>query len=188
MSASVLDRSARPDAIDASTLRPFDVLRVGASGPRARTTRTALSALGVSIGIAAMVGVLGLSESSKSALLDEISALGTNLLTVEPGTGFGGGDGQLPESAVGNIERLEEVEAASAVYPVETDVLKNEVEDVGETGGLSVIAADDDLLDTLNGAVATGTWHTPATSAYPTVVLGSVASERLGIDTVDEPT
>ena len=66
-----------------SRLRPSDVLRVGASGPRARKMRTALSALGVSIGIAAMVGVLGLSESSKSALLDEISALGTNLLTVE---------------------------------------------------------------------------------------------------------
>ena len=77
----------------ASRLRPSDVLRVGASGPRARKMRTALSALGVSIGIAAMVGVLGLSESSKSALLDEISALGTNLLTVESGVGIGGGDG-----------------------------------------------------------------------------------------------
>ena len=117
MNTSTPDRSTRRPAVDASTLRPFDVLRVGASGPRARTTRTALSALGVSIGIAAMVGVLGLSESSKSALLDEISALGTNLLTVEPGTGFGGGDGQLPESAVGSIERLDGVETASAVYP-----------------------------------------------------------------------
>jgi putative ABC transport system permease protein len=36
--------------------------------------------------------------------------------------------------------------------------------------------------------VSAGTWHTDATSAYPTVVLGSVASERLGIDTLDEPT
>ena len=188
MSAADLNRPTPPAAVDASTLRPLDVLRVGASGPRARRTRTALSALGVSIGIAAMVGVLGLSESSKSALLDEISALGTNLLTVEPGTGFGGGDGQLPESAVGSVERLEEVGAASAVYPVEANVLKNEFVDAGETGGLSVIAVDDELLETLNGEVAAGTWHTDATSAYPTVVLGSVAAERLGIDTVDEPT
>ncbi len=188
MSAAGRDLSARRTTVDASTLRPLDVLRVGASGPRARTARTALSALGVSIGIAALVGVLGLSESSKSALLDEISALGTNLLTVEPGAGFGGGDGQLPDSAVGSIERLDGVETASAVYPVEADVLKNEFVDPGETGGLSVIAADDDLLDTLNGAVAAGTWHTEATSGYPTVVLGSVASERLGIDSLDEPT
>ncbi len=188
MSARGPGRSTRRPAVDASTLRPLDVLRVGASGPRARTTRTALSALGVSIGIAAMVGVLGLSESSKSALLDEISALGTNLLTVEPGTGFGGGDGQLPDSAVGSIERLDGVETASAVYPVDADVLKNEFVNAGETGGLNVIAADNDLLDTLNGGVSAGTWHTDATSAYPTVVLGSVASERLGIDTLDEPT
>ncbi|MEL6894379.1 MAG: ABC transporter permease, partial [Actinomycetota bacterium] len=146
--------TAAHHAVGASTLRPVDVLRVGASGPRARTTRTALSALGVSIGIAAMVGVLGLSESSKSALLDEISALGTNLLTIEPSTGFGGGDGELPDTAVGSLERLDGVQNAAAVYPVEADVLRNEFVDPGETGGLSVLAADAELLDTLNGSIA----------------------------------
>ena len=95
-----------PQRTSASRLRPSDVLRVGASGPRARKTRTALSALGVSIGIAAMVGVLGLSESSKSALLDEISALGTNLLTVESGVGIGGGDGKFPEGSLAAVKLL----------------------------------------------------------------------------------
>jgi len=185
------DRSSQELAdqdVAASTLRPADVLRVGASGPRARGTRTALSALGVSIGIAAMVGVLGLSESSKSALLDEISALGTNLLTVEPGAGFGGGDGELPESAVGAVERLDSADTAAAVYAVDTSIVKNEFVDPGETGGLGVVAADAALLDTLNGELADGRWHDEATSAYPSVVLGSVAGERLGITDLDEPT
>ena len=171
-----------------SRLRPSDVLRVGASGPRARKMRTALSALGVSIGIAAMVGVLGLSESSKSALLDEISALGTNLLTVEAGAGFGGGDGAFPEEALPAINRIETVEIASAVYDVDASVLKNEFVPTGETGGLTVVAAHESLLDTLNGSIAEGAWLNEATSNYPSVVLGSVASERLGITTLTQPT
>ena len=95
------------DQSPASKLRLNDVVRVGASGPRARKTRTALSALGISIGIAALVGVLGLSESSKSALLDEISALGTNLLTLEAGGGIGAGDGQLPDDVAHGRRQVE---------------------------------------------------------------------------------
>ncbi len=172
----------------ASRLRPSDVLRVGASGPRARKMRTVLSALGVSIGIAAMVGVLGLSESSKSALLDEISALGTNLLTVEAGAGIGGGDGALPEEALAAVNRIETVEIASAVYDVDANVLKNEFVPSGQTGGLAVVAANESLLDTLKGATADGAWLNEATSTYPSVVLGSVAAERLGIMTLTQPT
>lgn len=171
-----------------SRLRPSDVLRVGASGPRARKMRTALSALGVSIGIAAMVGVLGLSESSKSALLDEISALGTNLLTVEAGAGIGGGDGAFPEEALAAVNRIETVEIASAVYDVDASVLKNEFVPSGQTGGLTVVAANESLLDTLNGEIAEGAWLNEATSTYPSVVLGSVAAERLGITTLTQPT
>ncbi|MEM9514270.1 MAG: ABC transporter permease [Actinomycetota bacterium] len=183
-----MSSSALQAARATSRLRPSDVLRVGASGPRARKLRTALSALGVSIGIAAMVGVLGLSESSKSALLDEISALGTNLLTVEAGAGFGGGDSSLPDSASASIDRIPTVQTASAVYSVDASILKNEFVDEGQTGGLTVVAADTALLDTLNGAVAVGSWFTEPTSTYPTVVLGSVAAERLGIVSLDQPT
>ena len=171
-----------------SVLRPADVVRVGASGPRARKMRTALSALGVSIGIAAMVGVLGLSESSKSALLDEISALGTNLLTVEAGSGFGAGDSSLPESSVASIERIPTVQTASAVYAVDVDVLKTEFVDEGQTGGITVVAADEALLDTLNGEVAAGRWLDEASSQYPAVVVGSVAAERLGVSDLSQPT
>ena len=176
-----------PQRTSASRLRPSDVLRVGASGPRARKTRTALSALGVSIGIAAMVGVLGLSESSKSALLDEISALGTNLLTVESGVGIGGGDGKFPEGSLAAVNRIETVETASAVHDVEASLLKSEFIPSGQTRGLTVVAASESLLETLNGEVAEGRWLDNATSEYPAVVLGSVAAERLGITTLTQP-
>ena len=53
----------QPAQLPHSRLRFGDVLRVGAGGLKTRRLRTALSTLGVAIGIAAMVGVLGLSAS-----------------------------------------------------------------------------------------------------------------------------
>ena len=178
------DRAAR----QGSRLRFGDVFRVGASGPRARKMRTALSALGVSIGIAALVGVLGLSESSKSALLDEISALGTNLLTVEAGSGFGGGDSALPDSSVAMIDRIPTVTASAAVWSIDDDVYRTEFIPEGQTGGVQVVAAEADLVETLNGSVAEGTYFTEETGAFPVVAVGSVAAERLGIRNLDRPT
>lgn len=171
-----------------SRLRLGDVFRVGASGPRARKMRTALSALGVSIGIAALVGVLGLSESSKSALLDEIAGLGTNLLTVEAGGGFGAGDSALPDASVATIGRIPTVDEVSAVWDVDADVYRNEFIPEGETGSISVVAADEDLVDTLNGELAHGRYLDESTGSYPNAVLGSVAAERLGIRDLNEPT
>ena len=66
----------------ASKLAPRDVLRVGAVGLGARKLRAALSALGIAIGIAAMVAVLAISESSKADLLSSLDRLGTKLLTL----------------------------------------------------------------------------------------------------------
>src|SRR5438128_9383342 len=76
-----------------------DVLRVSSIGLRTRKLRAALSALGITIGIASMVAVLGLSESSRSALLTQLDRLGTNLLQVQAGSGIGLGNAQLPSTA-----------------------------------------------------------------------------------------
>ena len=179
-----MTRNAR---IQPSHLRLGDIFRVGASGPRARKMRTALSALGVSIGIAALVGVLGLSESSRSDLLDELSDLGTNLLTVEAGQGFGGGDSQLPASSPDAALRIPTVEQSSAVYTVDASVRRTEFISENETGGITVAAVEADLLDVLNGNVAEGRFLDDTAAEYPTAVLGSVTSERLGITDLDEP-
>jgi putative ABC transport system permease protein len=167
-----------------SSFRFVDSLRVGTAGLGARKFRTALSALGITIGIAAMVGVLGLSESSRADLQAEIEALGTNLLTVEPGTGFGSGDATLPEESTIMVRRIGAVEAASGIIDLEDAVLLNDQINPTETGGVEAMAVDLDLLTTLNGSVVTGTWFDEATAAYPTVVLGAVSAERLGIDDV----
>lgn len=172
--------------LEPSRLRAADVVGVGSSGLRSRKMRTALSALGVTIGIAAMVGVLGLSESSRADLRNQIEALGTNLLTVSPGTGFGAGDGALPEESVAKIGRIGPVEQVADVVSVDATVLRNDLVNENQTGGITVAAADLDLLDTLNGSVATGVWLNDATAQFTNVVLGSVTAERLGIVDVTE--
>lgn len=144
--------------------------------------RTALSALGIMIGIGAMVGVLGLSESSKSELIAQLDSLGTNLLTVEAGTGFGAGSGELPVTAAAMISRIGPVETTTAVSEV-TDVYvyRNDFVPEGQTNGITVQAVDLTLVETLAGSVAQGVWLNEATAQYPVTVLGSVTAERLGI-------
>lgn len=179
--------AAEPTAtkLPPSRLLPTDVLIVGSSGLRSRKTRTALSALGVMIGIAAMVGVLGLSESSQADLTKKIEALGTNLLTVSPGGGFGAGDSALPEESVAKIGRIGPVERTADVVELEQLPLRNDLINENETAGITAVAADLDLLETLNGSLAAGVWLNPATAATPNAVLGSVTAERYGVESVE---
>ncbi len=168
-----------------SRLHPRDLGRTATVGLRTRRLRTALSALGIMIGIAAMVGVLGLSESSKSELLAQLDRLGTNLLTVEAGTGIGIGSGELPQEAAAMIAQIGPVETTTVVSAVDdAKVYRTDYIPEGQTGGISVQAVDLNLLDTLAGAVADGRWLDAATGAYPTAVLGAVAAERLGFTEV----
>ena len=101
-----------------SRLLPADVLRVASVGLHTRRLRAALSALGVAIGIAAMVAVLGISDSSKAGLVAELNELGTNLLTVTPGETFLGEAAKLPEAAVRDVRNLHSVRSAAAVTSV----------------------------------------------------------------------
>lgn len=169
------------DGLEPSKLHFVDALRTANVGLHTRKLRAALSALGIMIGIAAMVGVLGLSESSKSDLLAQLDRLGTNLLTVQAGTGIGIGSGELPEEAAGMIARIGPVETTSSISTVDANVYKNDLIPSGQTGGITVQAVDTNLLDTLAGSLADGKFLDAATANYPTAVLGSVAAQRLGI-------
>jgi putative ABC transport system permease protein len=165
-----------------SRLRSADVLRVGGAGLRTRRLRATLSALGIAIGIAAMVAVLGISESSKSDLISTLDRLGTNLLRVAPGQTILGEDADLPEQAGPMIGRIGPVESVSAVETVEATVRRTNYIAEEETGGISVMAADPTLLTTLGATVRRGVYLDEAKARYPAVVLGSKAAERLGID------
>ena len=167
-----------------SRLHPGDLLRVGSVGLVTRRVRAALSALGIAIGIAAMVAVLAGSESSKADLLADLDRLGTNLLTVSPGKTIGGNNASLPTGATGMVGRIGAVQQSSATGSVGATVRRTDRIPETETGGITVRAATTDLLETLGGRMASGRFLDAATERYPTVVLGAVAAERLGITDV----
>jgi putative ABC transport system permease protein len=165
-----------------------DLLRVASVGLRARPLRaalSALSALGIAIGTAAIVGVLGLSASSQAGLLAEIDRLGTNMLTVEPGQRLGGGAAQLPREAPARITHLDNVQLVAHTGLVKDEkVYRSSLIPKGNSGGLQVRAASLNLLSVLGTGVARGNWLNEGTAREPVTVLGSAAARRLGIDCV----
>jgi putative ABC transport system permease protein len=165
-----------------SRLAPGDVVRVGAVGLASRRLRAALSALGIAIGIAAMVAVLAISESSKADLLSALDRLGTNLLTVAPGQSIFGDEAVLPDQAAAMAGRIGPVETVSATGAVDASVYRSELIPDVETNGISVVAADTSLPTTLGASLSAGVFLDAATAKYPAVVLGSTAARRLGID------
>jgi len=174
-------RHPSPNTLKPARLRLSDVTRLGGYGLQSRPLRAVLSALGIAIGIAAMVAVVGISASSHADLDRQLKTLGTNLLTVKPGKTFGGKDAQLPDTAVAMIKNVGPVLSATAIGMVpDAHVYRNDRIPVVETAGMSVAAARLDLLSTVSAELDHGTWLNAATERYPTVVLGARAAKQLG--------
>jgi putative ABC transport system permease protein len=173
-----------------STLAPSrlgfgDLARVASVGLRTRRLRAALSALGIAIGVASIVAVLGLSSSSQAGLLREIDRLGTNLLTVEKGQTLTGAQAELPVPAPSMIQRIPGVEREADTGLVQdAKVYRSPLIPSAETNGLQVQAASLDLLPAIGSQVAQGRYLNAATAREPVAVLGAVAAERLGIDRI----
>ncbi|TMR97822.1 ABC transporter permease [Nonomuraea basaltis] len=165
-----------------SRLLRSDVYRLGASGLRSRPTRVVLSAIGIAIGIAAMIAVVGISTSSRAKLDAQLASLGTNLLTVQPGTSLTGQDTTLPVESTGKVGLIRGVSIAGAVATLpDVKVYRSRLIDADKSSGLVVQVADLHILGLLDGTLRQGAWLTKATANYPTVVLGGIAADRLGI-------
>jgi putative ABC transport system permease protein len=166
-------------------LQLSDVTRLSAVGVRTRKLRAGLSALGIAIGVAAIVAVLGLSASSQAGLLAEINQLGTNLLTVSNGQSLMGGTAELATSAppmIGRIRGVEHVQSTGAVSGA--NAYRNPYVPSVDTNGLIVQAASLDLLPIVATAVAQGHYLNAATAQEPVAVLGATAALLLGVDHV----
>lgn len=161
-------------------LAPADVLGLGLLGIRTRKARAALSALGISIGIATMIIVMGIPASSQKALLVRLSALGTNMLqaTANPGQNP---PVVFPPESPDMVARIGPVTIASAVANTQTTVARSDRIDPDHDTGLAVLASRLNLLQAVNGTVRTGRFLDAATEKFPTTVLGAAAATRLGI-------
>ena len=166
-------------------LRVADLARLASVGLRTRKLRAALSALGIAIGVAAIVAVLGLSASSQAGLLAEISQLGTNLLTVQNGQNFSGGTAELPEPAPAMIARLPGVTAVQDTGTVSNvNAYRSPLIPSIDTNALTVDAASLGLPAAAGTSIAHGAYLNAATAREPVAVLGAAAAQRLGIDRI----
>jgi putative ABC transport system permease protein len=172
-----------------SLLRPRDLLALGTTGMQSRRLRAALSALGIAIGIAAIVSILSITRSSQANLLSQIDRLGTNLLTVVNGQTIQGQEAELPRTAAPMIGRVDGVEhVASTAELANVDVYRTDKIPGFETGGLAVRVADPNLPSTLNGNLRQGVFLNDATAHFPATVLGYQAAKSLGINGVSPTT
>ena len=173
------------DGVDAARLSSRELFNLALLGLRTRRLRAALSALGVAIGIGAMVAVVGVSASSQANLLATIDKLGTNLLTVTPGPNFEGNNEVLPDSSVPMIEHMQNVDNDAAVYQVSSaSVLRSPLVPAQETGGIGVDAASDNLPEVVGTSMASGQFLGSVADRYPEAVLGAQAASILEINKV----
>jgi len=171
-------------SIESPKLRLSDLARVASVGLRTRRMRAALSALGIAIGVAAIVAVLGLSSSSQAGLLAQIDKLGTNLLTVQNGQTLFGQTAELPRAAPGMIARIGPVQQVQYTGSTSANVYRSPLIPSINTNALAVQAASLGLPQTVGATVGAGSFLNGATARQPVAVLGYAAAQRLGIDRI----
>ena len=177
--------SGPPAAPAAARLHPSDLAGLASIGLRTRKLRATLSALGIAIGVAAIVAVLGLAASAKAALLAEIARLGTNLLTVSNGQTFSGGPAELPVAAPGMIARLPGVTAVQDIGTVTgVNAYKSPLIPPINTNAISVVATTLGLPAVAGTSLAQGQFLNAATARQPVAVLGAVTARLMGIDRI----
>ncbi len=162
-----------------------DLLSIAVGGIRARKVRTLLIMLGPIVGVAAMVGAVGLTESAKGDLKARLAELGTNLITAEAGSSFGQQNPTLPKSAVSRVKAIESVERASAVAEVQGVVTLPSAagESYYQTFPVPVLASDDKLPEVLEVPIRSGRWLATSDGANKSraVVLGGGLAEEYGV-------
>jgi putative ABC transport system permease protein len=172
-------------ALESAKLSLADFARLASIGLRTRRVRAALSALGIAIGVAAIVAVLGLSASSQAGLINEISKLGTNLLTVANGQTLSGQTAELPVAAPGMISRIGSVTAVEDTGSLSNvNAYRSPLIPSINTNALSVQATSLGLPGAVGTSVAQGSYLNAATAREPVAVLGTAAAVRMGIDRI----
>ena len=170
-------------------------VRIAMKSLRATRVRTALTVLGIVVGVAAITMVLSLGEGAKATIRDQVKQLGSDLLTVRSGQGTRDSHGNLVSynfwSALGastineydlqTIQKTQGVKAASPIMAITGSVRLNE--DDQPVGNTNIIATNTDF-DTVAGLKVHSGDFLDDTADRSTVVLGNaLAVQLLGSDT-----
>jgi putative ABC transport system permease protein len=171
-----------------------DLLDEALAGVAARPTRLVLTTLGTVLGIAALVGTMGLGQTASGQITQRFDLAAATRVVVQPDD-HGGQSGeaatQLPWDAPDRIGRLNGVDAVgtASVIDVGDQVVRSVAGLDSQKDGqaLTVIAASPGLFDAVRANLRTGRLFDSGHDkrADRVVVLGKHAAERLGINRVD---
>jgi len=159
-----------------------DLVGVAWTGLTARKVRTLLIMLGPIIGVAAMVGAVGLTESAKGALKQQLAELGTNLIIAQAGGTFGSQNPTFPADAVQRVYAIPTVLGAAATTNL-SGVIATPIE-AGSTYyqafPVPVRAADLSLPAVLKVPLLDGRWldHADTSRHLLSVVIGSGLADK----------
>ncbi|HAP74965.1 MAG TPA: hypothetical protein DCR14_02685, partial [Acidimicrobiaceae bacterium] len=140
-----------------------ELVGVALYGLFARKVRTLLLLLGPTIGVAAIIAAVGLTDSAKGDLKRKVEQLGTNLVEASAASAFGAQDPVLPVDAVDRAFTVRSVESVSAVREL-SNVVVAPYEDAAENFEvvpIPVLAADTALPAVLQVPMVSGRWLDP---------------------------
>jgi putative ABC transport system permease protein len=164
--------------------RVRELFAIAANGVASRKIRTLLILLGPVVGVAAMVGAVGLTESAKGDLKAKLAELGTTLITAEAGGTFGQQNPSFPKDAVARATRVPTVERAAAVSNLNgvLTIPTQGTEDYYRAFPVPVLAADTALPQVLQVPVESGRWLARSDQQNHTrsAVIGSALAHEYG--------
>jgi putative ABC transport system permease protein len=174
----------------------LDTLRTGLDAVRTHRLRSGLTVLGIMIGIAAVILTVGLGQGAQNQVSSEINALGTNLLTVSPGSstsssGIRGGFGSASTLTAADATALTSKTVAPDIHAVAPVASSSETLTAGSSNWTSVVNGTNPTWETVRGRTVTqGRFIDNQDVADHTAVavLGSDTASQLfsGVDPVGQ--
>ena len=155
---------------------------------RANLFRTVLTLLGIVIGVASVIAMLAIGDGAKQKVIDQVSAMGTNLLTVRPGAPNTRGRDAPATLVVEDVQAIAELPNVLASVPEQGATITLRAGNVDHRSSVNGTSAD--YIVARNWATASGTFFSAEDEArYATVaVLGQTVARALfpGGDAVGE--
>jgi putative ABC transport system permease protein len=168
-------------------MKVLETFRTGMEAVVSHRLRSALTVLGIMIGITAVILTVGLGEGAQQQVTSQISALGSNLLTVTPGSttsssGIRGGFGSASTLTVGDSTALTSKVVAPDIAAVAPAISTNQSLVAGSTNWTTTAVGTDPSWLTVRGRSLTEgrfiAGHDVATKA-DVVVLGATTAQEL---------
>lgn len=155
----------------------------------ANKVRSSLTVLGIVIGIGSVITMIAVGQGSAQAITDKVQSLGTNLLTIMPGSQRGsmvrGGAGSATTLTMEDAEALKTISSVKMVAPVVSG--RKQVTVKGSNTNTSVYGIDSNYfpMKTIELDLGTGLTANQIKSKLKVAVIGPTTRDNLFGEDVD---